>query len=100
VSGLARRSAAAVRVVVGNRRLSVNMAAALRDLGQGPLVRTVAGWGLEGAWRWHSSGTVDGLIARGLGHAVNREKLGAVLTITPAGMADARRLWPDDFQKD
>ncbi len=67
------------------------MLACLKDAGRGPLIRTVAGWGLEGGARWHAGNTVDALVGRGLLTVVHRNSVRTRkgrATITPVG-ADA-----------
>lgn len=66
---------------------------ALQDLAQGPLVRTVAGWGRDGSARWHRAGTVDALERKGMCAIANRHRLSRAVkgtaTITAAGRAEA-----------
>ncbi len=73
------------------RKLTPAMLACLQDAGRGSLIRTVAGWGLEGGARWHAGNTVDALAGRGLITVVHRNSVRTRkgrAKITPVG-ADA-----------
>lgn len=74
---------------MAGKALSPAQRACLADADRGPLVRTVAGWGLIGKSAWHAAQTIDALAGRGLLAVTNRNSVRgrkARATITAAGV--------------